>query len=240
MRTHRQIVAAVLLAAGIAGVGVTAGPTLPAADEQEKKAREELQAAEAQLRAAEAQVKLARAKYEQAKNAQLNAQFAQKEATLRQQLQTVEWTVEQIRAERTGEFTLRLSHFQRLSLTDLPVARIAAVSIDNVPGKVADLKIGMRIEIRLAADDLVVTKIDAFTPEPKHCLIKEVDVAKKTISVTRAGKEFVSNLSVGDAEILFEDNDDLGLKDLKPGMPVSLSFVATGGQLSLRRIQARK
>ena len=101
LRTHRQIVAAVLLAAGIAGVGVTAGARLPAADDQEKKAREELQAAEAQLRAAEAQVKLARAKYEQAKNAQL----AQKEATLRQQLQSVEWTVDGIRAAGAGAFT---------------------------------------------------------------------------------------------------------------------------------------
>jgi Cu/Ag efflux protein CusF len=240
LRTHRQIVAAVLLAAGIAGVGVMAGPPLSAADDQEKKAREELQAAETQLRAAEAQVKLARAKYEQAMNAAKNAQFAQKEAPLRQQLQSVEWTVEQIRAERTGEFTLRLNHSKQLFLTDLPVARIAAVSIDNVPGKVADLKIGMRIEIRLAADDLVVTKIDAFAPEPKPYLIKEVDVAKKTISVTRAGKEFVTSLSVGDAEILLEGDDDGGLKDLKPGMQVSLSFVATGGQLSLRKIHARK
>jgi hypothetical protein len=236
LRTHRQIVAAVLLAAGIAGVGVTAGFPLSAAEDQEKKAREELQAAEAQLRAAEAQVKLARAKYERAKN----AQFAQKEAALRQQLQSVEWTVEKIQAAGTGEFTLRLSHFQRLSLTDLPVARDAAVSIDNVPGKVADLKIGMRLELRLAADHLVVTKIDAFTPEqPKHYLIKEVDVAKKTLSVTRAGKEFVTSLSVGDAEILLE-GDECDLKDLKPSMQVSLSFVATGGQLSLRRIQARK
>ena len=101
MRTHRQIVAAVLLAAGIAGVGVTAGGRLPATEDQEKKAREELQAAEALLQAAEAQVKLARAKYERAKNAQV----AQKEATLRQQLQSVEWTVDGIRAAGAGAFT---------------------------------------------------------------------------------------------------------------------------------------
>ena len=81
---------------------------------------------------------------------------------------------------------------------------------------------------------------DAFTPEqPKHYLIKEVDVAKQTLSVTRAGKEFVTSWSVGDAEILLEGNES-ELTDLKPGMQVSLSFVATGGQLSLRRIQARK
>ena len=236
MRTHRQIVAAVLLAAGIAGVGVTAGSQLPAADDQEKKAREELQAAEAQLRAAEAQVALARAKYEQAKKAQL----ALTEAALRQQFQSVEWTVAEIPAAGGGAFTLRLSHFQHLVLTDLPVALDAKVSIDSGPGKVADLKKGMRLELRLAADSLVVTKIDAFTPEqPKPFLIKEVDVATKTISVTRAGKEVVTSLSVGDAEILLE-HDECELKDLKPGMQVSLSFVATGGQLSLRRIQARK
>jgi len=236
LRTHRQIVAAVLLAAGIAGVGVTAGGRLPAADDQEKKAREELQAAEAQLRAAEAQVKLARAKYEQAKN----AQFAQKEATLRQQLQSVEWTVDGIRAAGAGAFTLRLSHFKRLSITDLLVARDAKVSIDNVPGKVADLKIGMRLELRLAADDLVVTGINAFTREElSDYRVKEVDVAKRTLSVTRAGKEFVTSLFVGDAEISL-GGEECELKDLKPGMQVSLSFVATGGQLSLQTIQARK
>jgi hypothetical protein len=67
-----------------------------------------------------------------------------------------------------------LSHFQRLFLTDLAVARDAKVSIDNVPGKVADLKVGMRLELRLAADDLVVKGIDAFTPEKvKDCLVKD-------------------------------------------------------------------
>jgi len=236
LRTHRQVVAAVLLAAGIAGVGVTAGAQLPAADDQEKKAREELQAAEAQLRAAEAQVKLARTKYERAKNAQV----AQKEATLRQQLQSVEWTVKGIRAAGAGAFTLRLNHFQRLFLTDVPVARDAKVSIDNVPGKVADLKIGMRLELRLAADGLVVTGIDAFTPEgSKDYLVKEVDVAKQTLSVTRAGKEFVTGLFAGDAGIFLEGKE-CDLTNLKPGMQVSLSFVATGGRLSLREIRAQK
>src|SRR5262245_39809759 len=204
LRTHRQIVAALLLAAGIAGVGVTAVPPLPAADDKEKKAREELQAAEAQLRAAEAQVKLARAKYEQAKK----AQFAQKEATLRQQLRSVEWTVDGIRAAGAGAFTLRLSHFQRLFLTDLAVARDAKVSIDKVPGKVADLKRGMRLELRLAADDLVVTGIGAFTPqELKDYLVKEVDVAKQTLSVTRAGKDLLTGLFVGDAGIFLEGEE---------------------------------
>jgi hypothetical protein len=236
LRTHRKIVAAVLLAAGIAGVGVTAGARLPAADEQEKKAREELQAAEALLQAAEAQVKLARAKYERAKNAQV----AQKEAALRQRLQSVEWTVEEIRAAGAGAFTLRLSHFQRLFLTALPVARDARVSIDNVPGKLADLKVGMRLDLRLAADDLVVTKIDAFTPEELHDYrVKEVDAAKQTLSVSRAGKEFVTGLFVGDAGIFLE-GEESDLTKVKPGMQVSLSFVVTGGQLSLRKIQARK
>jgi hypothetical protein len=236
LRTHRQMVAAVLLAAGIAGVGVTAGAQLPAADDQEKKAREGLQAAEAQLRVAEAQVKLARARYERAKN----ARFAQKEAALRQRVQSVEWTVEEIRAAGAGTFTLRLSHFQRLFLSALPVARDARVSIDNVQGKVADLKVGMRLELRLAANGLVVTKIDAVTPEVLHDYrVKEVDVAKQTLSVTCAGKEVVPGLFVGDAEIFLEGKES-DLKDVKPGMQVSLSFVATDGQLSLRKIQARK
>ena len=246
MRTHRQIVAALLLVAGSAGVGVTAGARLPAADNQEKKAREELQAAEAQRQAAEAQrqaaeaqVKLARAKYERAKYERAkNAQFAQKE--VRQQLQSVEWTVEEIRAAGAGAFTLRLSHFQRLFLTALPVARDAKVSIDNIPGKVADLKIGMRLELRLAADDLVVTKIDAFTQEERNdYLVKEVNVAKQTLSVTRAGKEFVTGLFL-DGGNIFLEGKECGLEDLKPGMHVSLLFVATGGQLSLRKIQAWK
>ena len=230
-RSNRRIVAAVLLAAGLPGVGATAGTRFPDADDQEKQAREALQKAEAQLRAAEAQVKVARANHERAKNAQL----AKTEAPMRQQLQSVEWTVEEIRAAGAGAFTLRLSHFQRLFLTALPVARDAKVSIDNVPGKVADLKRGMRVGFRLAADDLVVTKIDAFSPEELNDYrVKEVDVAKRTLSVTRAGKEFVTSLSVGDAEIVLE-YDECDLKDLKPGMQVSLSFVAAGGQCVQRR-----
>jgi hypothetical protein len=69
--------------------------------------------------------------------------------------------------------------------------------------------------------------------------VKEVDEAKQTLSVTLAGKEFVTGVSVGDANILLEDKE-VDLTDLKPGMQVSLSFVVTGGQLSLRKIQARK
>ena len=238
MRTHRQLVAAVLLAVGIASVGVTTGAQSPATDNQEKQAQEALRAAEAQLREAEAKVKLARANYERAMNAQIARQIAQKEAPLRQALGSVEWTVVEIRAAGAGAFTLRLSHFQRLFLNDLLVARDAKVSIDNVPGKVADLKRGMRLGFRLAADDLVVTGIDAFTPEESNgYLVKEVDLAKKTLSVTRAGKEFMTNLFVGNADI--ETNDGV-LADLKPGMQVSLWFAATGGQLSLQRIQPRK
>src|SRR5262249_4798638 len=36
------------------------------------------------------------------------------------------------------------------------------------------------------------------------------------------------------------EGKERGLEDLKPGMHVSLLFVATGGQLSLRKIQAWK
>src|SRR5262249_13763736 len=152
-----------------------------------------------------------------------------------------EWTVEKIQAAGTGEFPLRLSYFQRLFLTGLAGARGAVVSLGNAPGKGADLKIGMRLGLLLAAVPLAVSEVLSFTPErPQHFLTKEVDVAKKTLSVTRAGKEFATSLFVGDAEILLEGNDEVELKDLKPGMQVSLSFVATGGRLSLRRIQTRK
>jgi hypothetical protein len=229
------LIAAVLLAVGIASVGVTAGAQSPATDDEEKQAQEAVRAAEAQLREAEAKVKRARANYERAKNGQIGW----KETNL-QQLQSVEWAVEEIRAAGFGAATLRLSHSQRVFLTDLPVARDAKVSIDNVPGKFADLKVGMRLGLRLAADDLVVTGIDAFMPkELKDYRVKEVDVAKQTLSVTLAGKEFVTGVSVGGADILLE-GEECELKDLKPGMQVSLSFVVTGGQLSLRKIQARK
>ena len=67
--------------------------------------------------------------------------------------------------------------------------------------------------------------------------MKVVDLAKKSLSVARAGKEFMTNLFVGNADI--ETNDGV-LADLKPGMQVSLWFAATGGQLSLQRIQPRK
>src|SRR5262249_19249599 len=156
---------------GIAGVAATAVSSVLAADDQEKEAREALRAAEDKLRAAEAEVKLARANLERAKIAQL----AQKEALLRQQLQSLEWGVEGAGVAGGGVFTLRLRHSHRLFLAGLPVARDARVSIDNVPGKVAGLKVGMRLGLRLAADDLVVTRIDALTPEKVYdYLVKEV------------------------------------------------------------------
>jgi hypothetical protein len=236
LRTNRQIVVTVLLAAGIAGVGAAVGTQFLAADDQEKQAREAVQAAEAQLRAAEAQLKLARANYERERNVQL----ARKEAPLRQRLQSVEWTLKEARDAGAGTFILRLDHFKRLELGNLPVARDARVSIDNAPGKLADLKVGMRLGLRLAADDLVVTGIDAFSREElTDYRVKEVDMAKNTLSVTRAGKDFLPGVYVGDAEVCIED-EEVDLKAIKPGMRVSLSLVANGGQLEVRKIQARK
>jgi len=234
LRTNRQMFAAVLLAAGMAGVGAMAGAHFPAADDQEKQTLEALQEAEAQLRAAEAKLKLAQANYERAKR----VQFAKQQAPLRQRLQSVEWTLKEVRAAGAGTFTLRLDHFKRLELGNLPVARDARVSIDNAPGKLADLKVGMRLGLRLAADDLVVTGIDAVTPEElDDYLVKEVDVAKKTLSVTRGGKDFLTGLFVGDAEIEVGNG---ALTDLKPGMHISLSFVVDGDQLRVRTIWTRK
>jgi hypothetical protein len=229
LRINRQIVAAVLLA-----VGVTVGGPFLAAEDPEK-AQEALRAAEAQLKAAEAQVQLARANYEQAKQVRL----AQQEVVLRQRFQSVEWVLQAVRP--AGDtVTLRLNHHQRLFLTDLPVARDVRVSIDNAPGKLANLKVGMRLGLRLAADDLVVTGIDAVTPEAlADCLVKEVDVANQTITVTRSGKDFLSALYVGNADVSIND-EEAGLKDLKPGMRVSLSFGANGGRLSVQEINARK
>ncbi len=113
--------------------------------------------------------------------------------------------------------------------------------IDGATGKLADLKVGMRLGIRLAADDLAITVIDAHSPEAlSDYRVKEVDRAKKTLSVTRDGKDFVSGLFVGDADVYVEGEGGLDLTDLEPGMRVSLSFVASGGQLMVRKIQARK
>jgi hypothetical protein len=100
----------------------------------------------------------------------------------------------------------------------------------------------MRLRIRLAADDLAITAIDAHSPEVlSDYLVKEVDVAKQTLSVTSAGKDFLLGLYVGDADVYLADTDEDGdLTALKPGMRVSLSFVASGGELTVRRIQARK
>lgn len=234
MRINRRMLAAVLLAAGMAGVGAMAGAHFPAADDQEKQTLEALQEAEAQLRAAEAKLKLAQANHERAKK----ALFALNQAPLRQRLQSVEWTLKEVRDAGAGTFILRLDHFKRLELGNLPVARDARVSINNAPGKLADLKVGMRLGLRLAADDLVVTGIDAVTPEEQNdFLVKEVDVAKKTLSVTRGGKDFLTGLFVGDAEIEVGNG---ALKDLKPGMHVSLSFEADGDQLRVRTIWSRK
>jgi multidrug efflux pump subunit AcrA (membrane-fusion protein) len=239
--TNRKIVATLLLAAGIAAVGAVARAQSSAADDEEK-AREAVRAAEAQLRAAEEQLKRAQANYEHVKN-------VQGARTLRERLQSVEWELTEVRASGGGAFTLRLNHFQRLMLDNLPVARDVRVIIDEGTGKLADLRVGMRLGLRLAADDLVITEIDAHSPEElSDYLVKEVDVAKGTLSVTRAGKaagkdfrqDFLSGLHLDDDVQVHIENEARDVTDLKPGMRVALSIEVSSGRLVVVRIQARK
>lgn len=230
LRTNRRIIAAVLLAAGIVSIGLQ----FSAADDKDKKAPEDpLQAAEAKLRALEVQVQAAQANYDRLKKAHL----AQKDAAMRQRLQPLDWTLEEVR--RTGDkVTLRVNHSHRLYLADLPVAWNVRVHIDNGPGNLGDLKVGMRLRLELGADQFAVTVINAFSEEPGF-VVKEVDVAKEMLSVTREGKDFATGMYVGDASISI-DNKPVDLKDLKPGMNVSLSFDVSRGQLDVRKVQARK
>ena len=102
--------------------------------------------------------------------------------------------------------------------------------------------------VTLAADGLVVTEIDAHSPEElSDYLVKEVDVAKLTLSVTRAGKaagkdfrqDFLGLLLDPDVQVHIEDEARAAM-DLKPGMRVSLSIEVSGGRLMVHKIQARK
>ena len=228
LRTNR-IIAAVLLAAGV----VSIGPQFSAADDKDKKAPEDpLQAAEAKLRALEVQVKEAQDNYERLKKAHV----AQKDAAMRARLQALDWTLEAV--GRTGDkVTLKVNHSNRLYLADLPVAWNVRVHIDNGPGNLGGLKAGMRLQLELA-DQFAVAVINAFAEEPGF-VVKEVDLKKEMLTVTREGKDFASGLYVGDASISI-DNKPVDLKDLKPGMQVSLSFDVSRGQLDVRKVQARK
>jgi hypothetical protein len=169
---------------------------------------------------------------------------------LRQQIQSFDWLF--VKADAT-EMTIRVTSMDRrpgglkqgaradsLSL-DLPLGRVVKVSIDGREGKLTDLSASMQVSLRMAADFPEVIQIDATsTRRAPDQVLKAVDVANGTISVTVGEKVTLEGIPVDEAEIKIDDEEDRRLKDLRPGMRVSLDLSVRDGLIVVKRIVARK
>ena len=213
-------------------------------EDKEKQAKKTLEAAETRLKEAQDQLRAAQENYNKAKAAQNAVAWV---ITLRP-LQSLNWflveasaTKQTISVKSTDHHGLRPGQrVDSLSLT-LFLAKDVQVFIDGQEGSVKDLGQGMQVSLRLAENQPEVIRIDATsTKRTQEQVLKEVDVAKKTISVTIGEKVTLEKLPVERAAVEIETRDDSELEDLKPGMHVSLELSIKDGQIAVRRIVARK
>jgi hypothetical protein len=120
-----------------------------------------------------------------------------------------------------------------LFLDHLPVAADADIRIDGQKAKLGDLKDGMRLTLRLAAEKSVVTKIDATRPRPQ-AVVKAVDAGRRIVTV-EVGEKNV-DLPVGADAILQKNGVKLRLEDIKSGMPVRLILGPSGDRMVVTHI----
>ena len=142
-----------------------------------------------------------------------------------------------------------------VSVEGLPVAADARVSLDGKPAKLADLKRGMRVKVRLGKEPVRVTKVEArsvkegtLPPAPSVWHVRAVDPKAKRLTVTGEAVT-LKNLEVTeDTKVtgyaLAADSGvraarlDLAAPELKEGASVGLlfGFDAKTGQFTLGKI----
>jgi RNA polymerase sigma factor (sigma-70 family) len=185
---------------------------------------------------------------------------------LRQHLQTTPWLLTKVDAAR-GVLSVRsqaipfcvspkvvngrqsIPGLHGLSLEGLVVAKRASVRLNAKEARLTDLKVGMHLHLRLAADRLTVVAIDAASPPPRtHYVLKAVDLVKNTITVTLGEKGLMlERLALArDVRIQEEWVDvkeqavitvgGLKLTDLKVGMRVFLELTVRGDRLKVKTI----
>jgi RNA polymerase sigma factor (sigma-70 family) len=123
------------------------------------------------------------------------------------------------------------------ALSGLKVAPDAQVTLNGKDARLADLKPGQRIKVRIATDRLLVTAVEAQAPPPVfRYKLKAVDAKRRTLTVENQEKNLVmKDLPIAEqAElmrfVLMADKTvhlrDVAQTDLRVGMAVSLELAA--------------
>jgi RNA polymerase sigma factor (sigma-70 family) len=143
-----------------------------------------------------------------------------------------------------------------LTMSGLVVAPDARITLDGRPAELKSLRPGMRAAVRLAADRFAAVEVRATSPQPAafRYVVESVDAGAWTITVALEPKglrlekirvaddapiRLIRTQPVGDGPDLAIRTDAISLRDLRPGMFVSLTLdVTEGGGLVARSIQA--
>jgi RNA polymerase sigma factor (sigma-70 family) len=127
-----------------------------------------------------------------------------------------------------------------LTLSAVPVARDAVVLVDGVPGKLADVRPGMALSLRLAGDGTAVTQLVAVVPKParQNDTLEGVDLERRTIRVRLVETNSVVTLPVAEGAEVSMDGRPTRLDDLRPGCRVALQITSTGRGLGVTAVRA--
>jgi hypothetical protein len=207
-------------------------------DKALEDARARLRAVEARLKEAQDQLRVAEDKAKAAKNAVWSP-------AVREQFESLKWHFDRVELERIiVKSTDRHGPHSDLLSLQLILAKDVKIFVDGQEGSMKELRSGTQVSLRLAENRPEVTRIDATSNKPApEQVIKAVDVAKKTVSVTIGGKVTLERLPVGGAAIYFS-SDPEGRKrtiaDLKPGMQVTfMELLVWHDQLVVDLIEVR-
>jgi RNA polymerase sigma factor (sigma-70 family) len=135
----------------------------------------------------------------------------------------------------TGGLILSSADSQ-ISMRELPVAKDATITLDGKKAELKNLHAGHNLTLKFAADKPTVTAIEATTPPRAGYVVKEVNVDKGTIVVTRSGDDKPLTLTVTPDAFL----PDIGaLKSLKVGSHVQLHLAVENGALVVKDLRVR-
>jgi Cu/Ag efflux protein CusF len=124
----------------------------------------------------------------------------------------------------------------QLSLRGLPVAKDAKIVRDGKEVPLKDLPTGINLSIKFGKGEPVVTAIEATTPPRAGYVVKEVDAAKNTVTVTHGKDDKPLVLAVA-KEAFFTSGSTL--KDLKSGTHVALHVEIKDGKMIVTDLRVR-
>jgi RNA polymerase sigma factor (sigma-70 family) len=118
----------------------------------------------------------------------------------------------------------------RIELDGISIAKGAGIKLDGKEIPLKELRDGVDVTLKFERERAVVTSIEATTTERAEYVVKEVDVEKKLITVSRDTDNKPLVLSVAGT---------VPLKEVKPGQYVRLDITSEDGKLIVKGIWNR-